>query len=179
MCVLTGGHNDSPHTHVLHQLYLVYGESWQNMGWYYCRRCSKSTTRACAFSLGGLAFIMKKSEPLIIKEFGLGFYAVLSFTGQQYKKLFVTWYALSRQPDFCMARKIFFPRHAVNFSTPCAWRGVKENYLNGTQITQMRQMTTDFYFVQCSSLISLLWWCPLIERISARTPSNTVGNPLA
>ena len=33
---------------------------------------------------GGLAFIMKKSEPLIIKEFGQGFYAVLSFTGQQY-----------------------------------------------------------------------------------------------
>ena len=29
---------------------------------------------------------MKKSEPLIIKEFGQGFYAVLSFTGQQYKK---------------------------------------------------------------------------------------------
>ena len=54
-----------------------------------------------------------------------------------------------------MARKIFLSRHAVNFSTPCAWRGVKENYLNGTQITQMRQMTTDFYFVQCSSLISL------------------------
>ena len=33
---------------------------------------------------GGLAFIMKKSEPLIIKEFGQGFYAVSSFTGQQY-----------------------------------------------------------------------------------------------
>ena len=32
----------------------------------------------------GLAFIMKKSEPLIIKVFGQGFYAVLSFTGQQY-----------------------------------------------------------------------------------------------
>ena len=32
---------------------------------------------------GGLAFIMKKSEPLIIKVFGQGFYAVLSFTGQQ------------------------------------------------------------------------------------------------
>ena len=29
---------------------------------------------------------MKKSEPLIIKEFGQGFYAVLSFTGQQYKE---------------------------------------------------------------------------------------------
>ena len=32
MRILTGGDNDSPHTHVLHQLYLVYGESRQNMG---------------------------------------------------------------------------------------------------------------------------------------------------
>jgi hypothetical protein len=30
---------------------------------------------------------MKKSEPLIIKEFGQGFYAVLIFTGQQYKRI--------------------------------------------------------------------------------------------
>ena len=35
------------------------------------------------FFIRGLAFIMKKSEPLNIKEFGQGFYAVLSFTGQQ------------------------------------------------------------------------------------------------
>ena len=34
MRILTGGNNDSPHTHVLHQLYLVYGESRQNMGGY-------------------------------------------------------------------------------------------------------------------------------------------------
>ncbi len=36
------------------------------------------------FLVRGLAFIMKKSEPMIIKVFGQGFYAVLSFTGQQY-----------------------------------------------------------------------------------------------
>jgi hypothetical protein len=30
------------------------------MGWYYCRRCSKSTTRACAFSLGGACFYHEK-----------------------------------------------------------------------------------------------------------------------
>jgi hypothetical protein len=35
------------------------------------------------FLVRGLAFIMKKSEPLIIKEFGQGFYAVFSFTGHQ------------------------------------------------------------------------------------------------
>ena len=29
------------------------------------------------FLVRGLAFIMKKSEPMIIKEFGQGFYAVL------------------------------------------------------------------------------------------------------
>ena len=27
---------------------------------------------------------------------------------------------------FCVARKIFLPRHAVIFSMPRAWRGVKE-----------------------------------------------------
>ena len=32
---------------------------------------------------------MKKYDPLIIKEFGQGFYAVLSFTGQQYNEM--TW----------------------------------------------------------------------------------------
>ena len=36
------------------------------------------------FLVRGLAFIMKKSEPLIIKVFGQGFYAVLDSTGQQY-----------------------------------------------------------------------------------------------
>ena len=35
------------------------------------------------FFIRGLAFIMRKSELFIIKEFGQGFYAVLSFTGQQ------------------------------------------------------------------------------------------------
>ena len=39
------------------------------------------------FLVRGLAFIMKKSEPMIIKEFGQGFYAVLSFTGQQYYEI--------------------------------------------------------------------------------------------
>ena len=43
----------------------------------------KHPQNLCFFIRGGLAFIMKKSEPLIIKEFGQGFYAVLSFTGQQ------------------------------------------------------------------------------------------------
>lgn len=66
------------------------------------------------------------------------------------KKLFVSRFLPPCHSYFFMARKIFLPRHAVIFSTPCVWRGVKENYLNGTQITQM---TTDFYFVQCSSLI--------------------------
>ena len=27
---------------------------------------------------------------------------------------------------FCVARKNLRPRHAVNFSMPCAWRGVKK-----------------------------------------------------
>ena len=40
------------------------------------------------FLVRGLAFIMKKSEPLIIKEFGQGFYAVFSFTGQQYMLIY-------------------------------------------------------------------------------------------
>ena len=40
------------------------------------------------FFIRGLALIMKKSEPLIIKVFGQGFYAVLSFTGQQYNEIF-------------------------------------------------------------------------------------------
>ena len=71
------------------------------------------------------------------------------------KKLFVSQFLPPCHSYFFMARKIFLPRHAVIFPMPCVWRGVKENYLNGTQITQMRQMTTDFYFVQCSSLISL------------------------
>ena len=35
------------------------------------------------FLVRGLAFITKKSDSLIIKEFGMGFYAVLRFTGQQ------------------------------------------------------------------------------------------------
>ena len=29
---------------------------------------------------------------------------------------------------FCVAREKIRPRHAVIFSMPCAWRGVKENY---------------------------------------------------
>ena len=36
------------------------------------------------FLVRGLAFITKKSESLIIKEFGLRSCAILSFTGQQY-----------------------------------------------------------------------------------------------
>jgi hypothetical protein len=35
------------------------------------------------FFIRGLALIMKKPEPLIMKRFGQRFYAVLSFTGQQ------------------------------------------------------------------------------------------------
>ena len=35
------------------------------------------------FLVRELAFIMKKSESLIMKKFGLRFCAILSFTGQQ------------------------------------------------------------------------------------------------
>ena len=44
----------------------------------------KKRPQNLCFFIRGACFYHEKSEPLIIKEFGQGFYAVLSFTGQQY-----------------------------------------------------------------------------------------------
>ena len=49
------------------------------------RETYKKHHQNLCFFIRGLAFITKKSESLIIKEFGLRSYAILSFTGQQYK----------------------------------------------------------------------------------------------
>ena len=155
MRILTGGHNDSPHTHVLHQLYLVYGESRQNMGWYYCWRCSKSTLTTNAFWLGGLAFIMKKSEPLIIKEFGQGFYAVLSFTGQQYigityasitEKLFQTLATLLvLELEWC---KLVFSHKNSSFSFVAILQGKGTTLLQLLQYVFYRMLTNKLLCIQ-------------------------------
>jgi hypothetical protein len=38
---------------------------------------------------------------------------------------------------FCVARKIFLPRHAVIFSMPCTRRGVKEILLSGKKMSSI------------------------------------------
>ena len=43
----------------------------------------KKRPQNLCFFIRGACFYHEKSEPLIIKEFGQGFYAVLSFTGHQ------------------------------------------------------------------------------------------------
>ena len=50
---------------------------------------AKSTTRTFSFRLGGAYFWKKEVRSLISQGFGQGYYARLSFTGQQYFFLFV------------------------------------------------------------------------------------------
>ena len=45
---------------------------------------------------------------------------------------------------FCVAREKIRPRHAVKFSMPCVWRGVKENYswqcvMSGSMARRLRR----------------------------------------
>ena len=62
---------------------------------------------------------------------------------------------------FCVARENLRPRHAVKFSMPCAWRGVKDFLLlamryerfNGTQIAQIRQIFAASLGIAQASLV--------------------------
>ena len=51
---------------------------------------AKSTTRAFSFRLGGAYFWKKEVRSLISQGFGQGYYARLSFTGQQYLVLSIS-----------------------------------------------------------------------------------------
>ena len=50
---------------------------------------AKSTTRTLSFRLGGAYFWKKEVRSLISQGFGQGYYARLSFTGQQYKNVII------------------------------------------------------------------------------------------
>ena len=53
------------------------------MGQYSGQGGAKSTTRTFSFRLGGAYFWKKEVRSLISQGFGQGYYARLSFTGQQ------------------------------------------------------------------------------------------------